>query len=126
MPEPGLITGYLDDLDRALRLPRRYRRRVLAEAREHLVDSADHEIESGEPAGQAEATAVARFGPVPVVTAAFHRRWASRAVQTSLLVVAAAALPAMAAQALGSPLFWHLAGGGLRPAGPWPIPVKDG
>jgi len=125
MPESGVVSAYLDELNRALRLPRRYRSRVVAEAQEHLADAARQELDHGSAPEQAELRALSRFGPVPVVSAAFHRQWASRAVRTALLAVLASAAPAIVAQALGSPLFWHVSGG-LRVAGPWPVGVKDG
>jgi len=60
------IDAYLAELER--RLPRIARRRILAEAQEHLRDSAArHSSEGGLVPHDAEAAAVADFGPVEIV-----------------------------------------------------------
>jgi HAAS len=58
------IETYLDELVRALSTARpRELRQLLAETEAHLRDDADRAIADGVPAEQAEALAVARFGP---------------------------------------------------------------
>ncbi|MBA2642306.1 MAG: hypothetical protein H0U82_05205, partial [Actinobacteria bacterium] len=59
------IDSYLAELER--RLPRMARRRILAEAQEHLRDSAERHGSKGLPPHIAEAAAVADFGPVEIV-----------------------------------------------------------
>lgn len=126
MPEPSLISAYLTDLDGALRLSRRQRARVMAESEDHLLDRARHALAADADPIEAQRVAIERFGPVPVVAAAFHRQAASATVRSSLVRLTAAVGLSVVAQAIGSPLFWHIAAGGLRPAGPWPSWVKDG
>jgi len=69
------IAAYLDEL-RGL-LPRRSRRRVLAEVRTHLIDAAAASG-PGEDAEAAQARAVARFGSPTEVAAASTRCAAAR------------------------------------------------
>ncbi len=70
------IDAYLAELERSL--PRISRRRVLAEAQEHLRDSAAMHRAAGLTSPDAEAAAVADFGPVEIVAA---RLAAERAVR---------------------------------------------
>jgi hypothetical protein len=125
VPEPGVITSYLDELEAALRLPRRRRNRIRLEVQDHLLEAASHPLSEDADPFEAQERAIARFGPAPALAAEFHRQAASGAVGASLAGLAVGALAAAAAQALGSPLFWHWAGG-LRTSGPWPFDVKGG
>jgi hypothetical protein len=126
LPEPSVISDYLDELAAALRLSRRRRARVLAESKEHLIDAARHALASDADPVDAQRSAVERFGPVPVVAAAFHRQAAAATLRSSVVALAAAALLTVVAQATGSPLFWYVGRGGLAPTGPWPAWAKDG
>jgi hypothetical protein len=126
VPEPSVISDYLDQLAAALRLSRRRRARVVAESREHLIDAARHALAADADPVEAQRVAVERFGLVAVVAAAFHRQAASATLQSSVVALGGAALCAIVAQATGWPLFWHIGHGGLRPTGPWPPWVKDG
>jgi hypothetical protein len=81
------IERHLAELDRALRVPRRLRLRILAEAEDHLREAAAHDGESA---------AVAAFGPVETVAHRFHEQLGARAARrcaaTAALAAAAAAL----------------------------------
>jgi len=61
------IDGYLAELERELRRRRAPRRRLLAEAADHLRSSADDLAADGLSAEDAERAAVARFGPAALV-----------------------------------------------------------
>jgi HAAS domain-containing protein len=82
------IEAYLDELVRSMstRRPRELRY-LIAEAEAHLRDDAERGVAAGLSIHQAEAEAVARFGPARDVVAAEQRRLA-----TPLTVVARASL----------------------------------
>ena len=80
------IDAYLAQLER--RLPRIARRRILAEAQEHLRDSAArHSSEGGLVPHAAEAAAVADFGPVEIVARRLAATGAIRETRIATLVV---------------------------------------
>lgn len=79
------IDAYLGALERSL--PRISRRRALAEAQEHLRDSAARHHAGGLIPHEAEAAAVADFGPVEVVARRLAAERALRDTRYSSLVV---------------------------------------
>ena len=78
------IDAYLAELER--RLPRIGRRRVLAEAHEHLRDSAARARAAGISDHAAEAAAVADFGPVELVSRRLAGEGARRETRIATLV----------------------------------------
>jgi hypothetical protein len=84
------IAEYLDELDRELRLTRTPRRRLLAEAADHLSASADEIAASGLARGEAERAAVRRFGDAVFVARRFAYAVASTAARTALIWAATA------------------------------------
>lgn len=74
MSEPDLIGDYLDGLARQLaRYGRRRRRRLLDEAREHLLDATTTEMEDGMDSTDAQRHAIRRFGTASRVAAEMGR-----------------------------------------------------
>ncbi len=73
MTDHRLIDAYLTELDGALQLPRARRRRVLAEAADHLLCATERRVEAGEAADAAQRGAIDAFGPAPVVALAHER-----------------------------------------------------
>lgn len=84
------IARYLDQLERELRTKRAPRRRLLAEAADHLRASAEEIAAGGVDAGAAEAEAVARFGAAAAVAHRFAHVLATNAARTALVGAAAA------------------------------------
>ncbi len=78
------IDAYLEALERSL--PRISRRRVLAEAQEHLRDSAATHLAAGLSLPAAEAAAVHDFGPVEIVARRLAAERAVRDTRISTLV----------------------------------------
>jgi hypothetical protein len=78
------IGAYLAQLER--RLPRIARRRILAEAQEHLRDSAARHSAAGLVPHIAEAAAVADFGPVEIVARRLEAAGAIRETRIATLV----------------------------------------
>lgn len=78
------IDAYLAQLER--RLPRIARRRILAEAQEHLRDSAARHSATGLVPHDAEAAAVADFGPVESVARSLAAAGAIRETRIATLV----------------------------------------
>jgi hypothetical protein len=87
-----MIAAYLSELDRELRLPRRLRRRVLAEAADHLHEAAAAYGAEGMDADDAEWAAVAAFGPARGLARRFADELATRAVGRAGWAAAAAAV----------------------------------
>jgi hypothetical protein len=77
------IDAYLAELER--RLPRLGRRRILAEAREHLRDSAVRHRAAGVSAPAAELAATADFGSIEVVARRLAREGAVRETRIATL-----------------------------------------
>jgi hypothetical protein len=94
-----MIDPYLDRLERELRARRAPRRRLLAEAEDHLRSTAEELESRGRPAVDAERQAIERFGDAPEVA---HRFALASASSTARSAVgwAAAAFVAYAASAL--------------------------
>lgn len=85
------IERYLQALDAELEVPRRTRRRILAEARDHLEEAA---------ADGAEAVAVASFGEPRDLAARFHEQVAGASASRASVRTAALMLAFLAAAAL--------------------------
>lgn len=104
MSERAPIAEYLDRLDRELRMMRVPRRRLLAEAEDHLCSCAD-ELEETVVPKEAARMAVERFGAAAVVARRFAQAVASRTARWSFvwaslaLVLYGAATVAFAATA---------------------------
>jgi len=97
------IELYLAELSRALRGPRRAKADLLSEARDGLHDAVRSYMDDGAPAEVACRKALADFGGVPAVAAAFQAELSlSQARRTALWVTVVVA---------GQPLAW----GPLRP-----------
>lgn len=91
-----MISAYLDSLSAELRVPARVRRRILAEARDHLEEAI--------AAGRGEREAVEAFGDPRELAVRFHEELASAtarraSVRTAVLMVSF--IVAMALAALG-------------------------
>ncbi len=84
------IADYLDELDRELRVKRSPRRRLLAEAADHLYASADEVAASGLARDEAEQQAVRCFGDAAFVARQFAHAVASTAARTALVGAATA------------------------------------
>lgn len=84
------IPQYLDQLDRELRVNRAPRKRLLAEAADHLEASAEEIAASGVGRGEAAQEAVARFGAAAVVARRFAHAAASTSAWTALVWAATA------------------------------------
>ena len=93
------VEAYLDRLDSELRTRRAPRRRLLAEAEDHLRSSAEELVARGRSAAEAERVAIERFGDAPEVA---HRFAVATASSTARSAVgwAAAAFLAYGASAL--------------------------
>jgi HAAS domain-containing protein len=69
-----MVSRHLESLDRELRLPPRARRRIVAEARDHLHQAVAAGLERGLSPEDAERAAVAGFGDPRELAAAFHEQ----------------------------------------------------
>jgi hypothetical protein len=79
------IADYLEQLERELRVKRAPRRRLLAEAADHLRASADEIAASGVARDVAEEEAVARFGAAALVARRFAHSAASASARNALV-----------------------------------------
>lgn len=92
------VAPYLADLDAALAGPRRLRRDLLQEARDHLDDATDAYLRGGYDRAEAERQAVADFGTLDEVAPAFQTTLAvSASRRTAWLLLAVLAI---------QPLLW--------------------
>ena len=83
------VAPYIAELDAALAGPRRARRDLLQEARDHLTDATDAYLRGGYDRPEAERQAVADFGTVDEVAPAFQTTLAVAASrQTAWLLLA--------------------------------------
>jgi hypothetical protein len=83
------VAPYLAELDAALAGPRRVRRDLLQEARDHLTDATDAYLRGGYDRAEAEHQAVADFGTVDEIAPAFQTTLAvAGARRTSWLLLA--------------------------------------
>jgi len=69
-----MVSRYLESLDRELRLPRRARGRIVAEARDHLHQAVAAGLERGLSPEDAERAAVEGFGDPRELAASFHEQ----------------------------------------------------
>ncbi|MFI5906925.1 permease prefix domain 1-containing protein [Dactylosporangium sp. NPDC051541] len=104
----GPIDVYVNALGGALRGPRRAKADLLAEARDGLVDAAEHHESDGLDRAEAERAAVAEFGPVAALAPEFQRELAlAQGRRTALLVGAG-----VATQSIVSEVAWRSAATG--------------
>ena len=102
----AIIDRYLSELDGCLVVPRRYRRRVLAEVADHLIEVAEAN-QAGTGTDNSIADAVRRFGAADRLAAEINAGWASARARRApgfaflagagVLAGAMAGLPARAA-----------------------------
>jgi HAAS domain-containing protein len=85
-----VIEAYLHELAGRLDVPTRTRARILAEVRDHLMESAAHHSEGGLPPREAEERAVDAFGPPAELAHDFHLQLASNSARRSSLLTAVA------------------------------------
>ncbi|HXC77430.1 MAG TPA: permease prefix domain 1-containing protein, partial [Candidatus Acidoferrum sp.] len=71
MTLPTTIKAFLDEFERALRLSGRRRRRVLDEARDHLIEASQRGVAAGMDPLAAESAAVEAFGDAAKVASRF-------------------------------------------------------
>jgi hypothetical protein len=71
MTLPTTIKAFLDEFERALRLSGRRRRRVLDEARDHLIEATERSVAAGMDSLAAESAAVEAFGDAAKVASRF-------------------------------------------------------
>ncbi len=72
MTRPTAIEAFLEEFDRALKLSGRRRRRVIDEARDHLIEARDREVSAGLDPQSAEIAAVEVFGDPAAVASRFE------------------------------------------------------
>jgi hypothetical protein len=84
------IDGYLTELERELRRRHAPRRRLLAEAADHLRSAADELAAEGLSAEEADRVAVARFGPAALVAKGYAHAVAVVTARRAVLGVAIA------------------------------------
>jgi hypothetical protein len=87
-----LIEDYLAELGAALTVPPRLRRRVLLEARDHLLCAAEQQREAGLDAEAAQAAAVRDHGPAAMIARRYAEELAHGASQLATVVGLAAVL----------------------------------
>jgi hypothetical protein len=120
---PDLIAGYLEELCAGLRVPADEAELIVAEAEDHLRETAAAGLAIGMTELEAQEAAISSFGPVRAVVRA-HRR---RAVTAAAAAMAAWKLAALLATTVGA---GGLAGMGIfmyllrsAPGGPGPVPM---
>ena len=94
------IGGYLQQLERELRVKRAPRRRLIKEVADHLRESADEIAAAGMARAEAEERAIARFGAAALVARRFAHAVASTSARTALVVAATACTSYAGAAAL--------------------------
>ena len=117
------IAGYLEELCAGLRVPADEAELIVAEAEDHLRETAAAGLAIGMTEPEAQEAAISSFGPVRAVVRA-HRR---RAVTATAAAMAAWKLAALLATTVGA---GGLAGMGIftyllrsAPGGPGPVPT---
>jgi hypothetical protein len=95
---PDLIDGYLAELGAGLRVPAAQAELILAEAEDHLRETAAAGLETGMTETEAQQAAISSFGPVRTVVRA-HRR---RTVTVDEAAMAAWKLAALLATTVGA------------------------
>jgi hypothetical protein len=119
---PDLIDGYLAELSARLRIPAAEAELILAEAEDHLRETAAAGLETGMTKLEAQRAAISSFGPVRAVVRA-HRRRPVTAGDVAMAAWKVAGLLATivgAGGVAGMAIFEYL----LRasPGGPGPVP----
>jgi len=84
------LGGYLEQLERELRVKRAPRRRLLEEVAVHLRESADEITAAGMGRFEAEEQAIARFGAAALVARRFAHAVASTSVRTAFVAAVTA------------------------------------
>lgn len=97
MDAADAIAAYLDELECQLRVPRRARRRILSEVREHLLDAVEAEQPSTAEGSCAAERALLRFGAAADAARQFNSRAGGRSA-----LLRRALLPSIAAFAATS------------------------
>jgi hypothetical protein len=97
-----VIDEYLAELGDALTVPPRLRRRVLLEARDHLLSSAEQRREAGFDAEEAQAGAISDHGPPAVIARRYAEELAHGASQLATVFGLAAVLAYCALFAVGT------------------------
>ena len=119
---PDLIDGYLAELGAGLRVPAAQAELILAEAEDHLRETAAAGLETGMTKVQAQQAAISSFGPVRAVVRAHRRRTVTidEAAMAAWKLVALLAAAVGAGGVAGMEIFQYL----LRssPGGPGPVP----
>jgi hypothetical protein len=84
------IASYVEQLERELRLRHAPRRRLLAEAEDHLRSASEELVEQGVKREEAERVAIERFGAAALVARSFAHAYASRSTKAALVWVISA------------------------------------
>jgi hypothetical protein len=84
------IASYVEQLERELRLRHAPRRRLLAEAEDHLRSESEELVEQGVKREEAERVAIERFGAAALVARSFAHAYVSRSTKAALVWVIAA------------------------------------
>jgi hypothetical protein len=84
------IASYVEQLERELRLRHAPRRRLLAEAEDHLRAATEELVERGMEREEAECIAIERFGAAALVAHSFGHAYASRSTKAALVWVISA------------------------------------
>jgi hypothetical protein len=84
------IASYVEQLERELRLKHAPRRRLLAEAEDHLRSASEELVEQGMKREEAERVAIERFGAAALVAGSFAHAYASRSTKAALVWVISA------------------------------------
>jgi hypothetical protein len=114
-PGPDPIEAYLAELAQTLGRFSRGRRRLLAEAEDHLHEAADRHRETGASQHDAELAAVAQLGPPGIVAAADPRRRLVIAMLGGAALTAVAATAAVLAAARSHDALGMIGSGQLVP-----------
>ena len=84
------LKGILSELSAELRKRGVYQKRILEEARNHLLDSMEHELKNGSSLKAAQRRAIERFGPARTVAVQFYyeRSYTLQKILAAFAVVA--------------------------------------
>ncbi len=106
------IDAYLDELKSQLRVPRRTRRRILAEVRAHMLDAAEAEQSTANDGRRAAERAVLRFGLAAETALQFNRLGGRR--KTLLRRALAPSIVAVAVTSMATATVWAFGSGPAR------------
>jgi hypothetical protein len=84
------IASYVEQLERELRLRHAPRRRLLAEAEDHLRSASEELVEQGMKREEAERVAIERFGAAALIAGSFAHAYASRSTKAAFVWVISA------------------------------------